>query len=53
MYHQYKRLDDILRKTRTGDVICGFMIEGSNKTCVLYGKNCREEGECDRNTKSK
>ena len=41
MYYQYKSLDDITIKMRTGEVISGFMIKGSNKICVAYGKNRR------------
>ena len=39
MYYQYKSLDDIVRKMQTGEVISGFMIEGSDKICVVYGKD--------------
>ena len=42
MYYQYKSLDDIVRKMRTGEIISGFTIEESNKICVVYGKNRRE-----------
>ena len=41
MCYQYKSVDNIVRKIRTGKVIPGFMIEGSNKICVAYGKNRR------------
>ena len=41
MYYQYKSLDDIIRKMRTGEIISGFMIKGSNKIYVAYGKNRR------------
>ena len=41
MYDQYKSLDNIVRKMQTGEVISGFMIEGSDKICVAYGKDRR------------
>ena len=41
IHYQYKSLDDIVRKMRIREVISGFMIEGSNKICVSYGKNRR------------
>ena len=43
MYYQYTILDEIVRKMQTGEVISGFMIEGSDKICVAYGKNRRGE----------
>ena len=33
----------ILLGMQTGEVISGLMIEGSDKICVAYGKNCHGE----------
>ena len=41
MYYQHNSFDDIKRKLRTCEVITGFMIQGSNKICVVYGNNQR------------
>jgi hypothetical protein len=38
IYYQYNSLEDVVRKMQTGEVISGFMIEGSEY--VAYGNNC-------------